>query len=75
MIKIKKILMIVDSMLFAFIFLTAFSFALSVVLWLVGILGVTIWAVAKTLCVLVINVMLSLLIEELMDKLKRNEEI
>lgn len=71
----KKILMIVDNTLFAFIFLTAFSFALSVVLWLVGILGVTIWAVAKTLCVLVINVMLSLLIEELMDKLKRNEQI
>ena len=69
----KRILMIVDSMLFAFIFLTAFSFALSVVLWLVEILGITIWTVAKTLCVLVINVMLSLLIEELMEKLKRNK--
>ena len=55
----KQILYIIYYVLYVLIvfsFITAFSFALATVLWLVGILGVSAWAVAKTFLVLAINV-------------------
>lgn len=70
----KGILAAVDGILLALLFITGFSLALAIVLWLVGIFDVTIWAVAKTLLAVVINVVLILLIEELMNKLNGYEE-
>lgn len=70
----KGILAAVDGILLALLFITGFSLALAIVLWLVGIFDVTIWAVAKTLLVVVINVVLIFLVEELMNKLNRDEE-
>lgn len=70
----KGFLSIVDGILLSLLFITGFSFALAIVLWLVGILNVTIWAVAKTLLAVVINVVLIFLLEELMNKLNRYEE-
>ena len=70
----KGILAAVDGILLALLFITGFSLALAIVLWLVGIFDVTIWAVAKTLLAVVINVVLIFLIEELMNKLNGYEE-
>lgn len=70
----KGILAAVDGILLALLFITGFSLALAIVLWLVGIFDVTIWAVAKTLLVFVMNIALIFLIEELMNKLNRYEE-
>lgn len=70
----KGILAAVDGILLALLFITGFSLALAIVLWLVGIFDVTIWEVAKTLLVVVINVVLIFLVEELMNKLNRDEE-
>nr|DAF51865.1 MAG TPA: hypothetical protein [Podoviridae sp. ctf5T2] len=70
----KGILAAVDGILLALLFITGFSLALAIVLWLVGILDVTIWAVAKTLLAVVINVVLIFLVEELMNKLNRDKE-
>ncbi len=70
----KEILATVDGILLVLFFITGFSFALAIVLWLVCILDVTIWAVAKTLLAVVINFILIVLVEELMDKLSKYEE-
>ena len=70
----KGILAAVDGILLALLFITGFSLALAIVLWLVGIFDVTIWAVAKTLLAVVINVVSIFLVEELMNKLNRDEE-
>lgn len=70
----REFLSIVDGILLVLLFITGFSFALAIVLWLVGIFGVTIWSVAKTLLVVVINIALIFLIEELMKKLIVDEE-
>lgn len=59
----KQILYIIYCMLIVFFFITAFSFALATVLWLVGILGISAWAVAKTFLVLEINVVSIILTE------------
>lgn len=69
----KGFLSIVDGILLMMLFITGFSFALAIVLWLVGILGVTIWAVIKTLLALIINIALIFLVEEFMKKLDREE--
>jgi type IV secretory pathway TrbD component len=70
----REFLSIVDGILLVLLFITGFSVALAVVLWLVGIFGVTIWSVAKTLLVFVMNIALIFLIEELMKKLSVHEE-
>lgn len=70
----KEFLSIVDGILLMLLFVTGFSVALAVVLWLVGIFGVTIWSVAKTLLAFVMNIALIFLIEELMKKLSVHEE-
>ena len=70
----RKFLSIVDGILLVLLFITGFSVALAIVLWLVGIFEVTIWSVAKTLLAVVINIALIFLIEELMKKLIVDEE-
>lgn len=70
----REFLSIVDGILLVLLFITGFSVALAVVLWLVGIFGVTIWSVAKTLLAFVMNIALIFLIEELMKKLSVHEE-
>lgn len=70
----RDFLNIVDGILLMLLFVTGFSVALAIVLWLVGIFGVTIWSVAKTLFVFVMNIALIFLIEELMKKLSVHEE-
>lgn len=70
----REFLSIVDGILLVLLFITGFSVALAVVLWLVGIFGVTIWSVAKTLLAFVMNITLIFLIEELMKKLSVHEE-
>lgn len=70
----RDFLNIVDGILLMLLFVTGFSVALAVVLWLVGIFGVTIWSVAKTLLAFVMNIALIFLIEELMKKLSVHEE-
>lgn len=69
----KGFLSIVDGILLMMLFITGFSFALANVLWLVGVLGVTIWAVIKTLLAVIINIALIFLVEEVMNKLNREE--
>lgn len=69
----KGFLSIVDGILLMMLFITGFSFALAIVLWLVGVLGVTIWAVIKTLLAVIINIALIFLVEEVMNKLNREE--
>ena len=69
----KGFLSIVDGILLMMLFITGFSFALAIVLWLVGVLGVTIWAVIKTLLAVIINIALIFLVEEAMNKLNREE--
>lgn len=70
----RDFLNIVDGILLMLLFVTGFSVALAIVLWLVGIFGVTIWSVAKTLLAFVMNIALIFLIEELMKKLSVHEE-
>ncbi len=70
----RDFLNIVDGILLMLLFVTGFSVALAIVLWLVGIFGVTIWSVAKTLLDFVMNIALIFLIEELMKKLSVHEE-
>lgn len=65
----RKLLIIADGILIALFFITTFSFALALVLWLVGILGVSIWSVSKTFLAMAISFVLAFLIEELMKKL------
>lgn len=69
----KGFLFIVDGILLMMLFITGFSFALAIVLWLVGVLGVTIWAVIKTLLAVIINIALIFLVEKVMNKLNREE--
>ncbi len=69
----KGFLSIVDGILLMMLFITGFSFALAIVLWLVGVLGVTIWAVIKTLLAVIINIALIFLVEEVINKLNREE--
>lgn len=64
----KQILYIIYYVLIVFFFITAFSFALATVLWLVGILDVSVWAVAKTFLVLAINVVSIILTENRIKK-------
>lgn len=70
----REFLSIVDGILLVLLFIIGFSVALAVVLWLVGIFGVTIWSVAKTLLAFVMNIALIYLIEELMKKISVHEE-
>ena len=72
--RMRDFLNIVDGILLMLLFVTGFSVALAIVLWLVGIFGVTIWSVAKTLLDFVMNIALIFLIEELMKKLSVHEE-
>lgn len=72
--RMRDFLNIVDGILLMLLFVTGFSVALAIVLWLVGIFGVTIWSVAKTLFAFVMNIALIFLIEELMKKLSVHEE-
>ena len=64
----KKILYIIYYVLIVFSFITTFSFALATGLWLVGILDVSVWAVAKTFLVLAINVVSIILTENRINK-------
>lgn len=64
----KQILYIIYYVLIVFSFITAFSFALATVFWLVGILDVSVWAVAKTFLVLAINVVSIILTENRINK-------
>lgn len=60
--NIRKFLSIVDGALIILFFIIIFSFALALVLWLVGILGVSIWSVAKIFLVMVIVLVLESLL-------------
>lgn len=64
----KQILYIIYYVLIVFSFITAFSFALATVLWLVGILGISAWAVVKTFLILAINVVSIILTENRINK-------
>lgn len=65
----RKLLIVADRILIVLFFITTFSFALALVLWLVGILGVSEWSVAKTFLAMVMSFVLAFLLEELMKKL------
>lgn len=65
----RKLLIVADGILVALLLIAAFSFVLALVLWLVGILGVSIWSVAKTFLVMVISFVLAFLLEVLMKML------
>lgn len=65
----RAFLSMVDGILLILFFIVAFSFALAPVLWLVGILGVSILSVAKTFLIMVVNLVVIFLFEELMKKL------
>lgn len=65
----RKFFVVANGILIALFFITTFSFALALVLWLVGILGVSVWSVAKTFLAMVISFVLAFLLEELMKKL------
>lgn len=65
----RAFLFMVDGILLILFFIVAFSFALALVLWLVGILGVSILSVAKTFLIMVVNLVVIFLFEELMEKL------
>ena len=67
--KMRKLLIVADGILVALLLIATFSFVLALVLWLVGILGVSIWSVAKTFLVMVISFVLAFLLEKLMKKL------
>lgn len=68
--NIRKILSIVDGALIILFFIIIFSFALALVLWLVGILGVSIWSVAKIFLVMVIVLVLESLLVRLINMLE-----
>jgi len=65
----RKLLIVADGILVALLLIATFSFVLALVLWLVGILGVSIWSVAKTFLVMVISFVLAFLLEVLMKML------
>lgn len=65
----KSFLTMLDGVLIILFFITAFSFALALVLWLVGILGVSVWSLSKTFLAMVISFVLAFSLEELMKKL------
>ena len=65
----RAFLSMVDGILLILFFIVAFSFVLALVLWLVGILGVSILDVAKTFLVMVVNLVVIFLFEKLMEKL------
>lgn len=67
--KMRKLLIVADGILVALLLIATFSFVLALVLWLVGILGVSIWSVAKTFLVMVISFVLVFLLEVLMKML------
>nr|DAH46524.1 MAG TPA: hypothetical protein [Caudoviricetes sp.] len=68
--NIRKILSIVDGALIILFFVVTFSFALALVLWLVGILGVSIWSVAKIFLVMVMICVLESLLVRLINMLE-----
>ena len=68
--NIRKILSIVDGALIILFFVIIFSFALALVLWLVGILGVSIWSVAKIFLVMVMVLVLESLLVRLINMLE-----
>lgn len=67
--KMRKLLIVADGILVTLLLIATFSFVLALVLWLVGILGVSIWSVAKTFLVMVISFVLVFLLEVLMKML------
>lgn len=69
----RKLLSMVDGALLMLLFITAFSFALAIVFWLVGIFGVSIWDVARTFVVMVMNLVTIYLLEKLISKLDIEE--
>ena len=68
--NIRKFLSIVDGALTILFFVIIFSFVLALVLWLVGILGVSIWSVAKIFLVMVIVLVLESLLVRLINMLE-----
>lgn len=68
--NIRKILSIFDGALIILFFVIIFSFVLALVLWLVGILGVSIWSVAKIFLVMVIVLVLEGLLVRLINMLE-----
>lgn len=66
----RKLLIVADGILIALFFITTFSFALALVLWLVGILGVSMWSVAKTFLVMVFVAVLECLLVRLINMLE-----
>ena len=68
--NIRKFLSIVDGALIILFFVIIFSFGLALVLWLVGILGVSIWSVAKIFLVMVIVLVLESLLVRLINMLE-----
>ena len=68
--NIRRFLSIVDGALIILFFVIIFSFALALVLWLVGILGVSIWSVAKIFLVMVMVLVLESLLVRLINMLE-----
>lgn len=68
--NIRRFLSIVDGALIILFFIIIFSFALALVLWLVGILGVSIWSVAKIFLVMVMVLVLESLLVRLINMLE-----
>lgn len=68
--NIIKFLSIVDGALIILFFIIIFSFVLALVLWLVGILGVSIWSVANIFLVMVIVLVLESLLVRLINMLE-----
>lgn len=66
----RRFLSIVDGALIILFFVIIFSFVLALVLWLVGILGVSIWSVAKIFLVMVIVLVLESLLVRLINMLE-----
>ena len=62
-------LSVVDGLLIILFFIIAFSLALALVLWLVGIFGVTIWTIAKIVLAMIINLVMEILLVKLINKL------
>lgn len=68
--NIIKFLSIVDGALIILFFIIIFSFALALVLWLIGILGVSIWSVANIFLVMVMVLVLESLLVRLINMLE-----
>lgn len=68
--NIIKFLSIVDGALIILFFIIIFSFVLALVLWLVGILGVSIWSVANIFLVMVMVLVLESLLVRLINMLE-----